>query len=130
MANASKNIDIDKEISEIREIMNGFPKSTNGKRYGISQELRVRIVRLGRVSGMKGFEFARAIGIGSNVLAKWQRLVPVKEVKPGFTRVRVKSDDGTPSGLLSDGRVAIEGPVGVKFSMSESQLVSLLRRLA
>lgn len=123
--------EIREEIAEVGAIIDALPRTSNGKRRGISSELRARVVRLKRLSGMSGVEFARSLGIGASILSKWSGQIPASSSRAEFKRVRVTTGPSQDSASeAADELVNVEGPMGLRFAMNEAQLVGFLRRLA
>lgn len=135
--NQEQEIDIEKEIREIRASVDKLPQTADGKRTGITPDLRVRIVELWARSNMSGEEFAKAIGFGYSVIYKWSRKKMKSEPRASkFKRIKLmtspqagaNSQDANTN--RDESQIFIEGPSGLKFRLSNQELVNLLRRLA
>jgi DNA-binding transcriptional regulator YiaG len=124
-------IHFQRELRDIRAIVDQLPRSANGKRVGVSDELRSRILDLRKWSRLSGQEFADAIGFGVSVICKWEKK-QTKSASVGrrFKRLRVKSVTAPAEVETSPQAIRVEGPSGLKFSMHPAELADLLRMLA
>lgn len=124
-------ISFEKEVEEVRSIVDKLPRLGNGKRTGVSDELRARIVDLWQRSEITGDEFAKAVGFSFSAISNWQTMRKSRPTRGSrFKRMRVRAAAMKTEATASETAVIVEGPAGLKFSMNPSELANLLRRLA
>jgi len=121
--NAVNHRQVPAAITQLRAEIEALPQRRDGKRHGISDELKRRVAQeLGR-SGMRTGEFSSAVSVSVSALCKWQKQFGIarpvrggrrkKEAmkSPGFKKMQVTEDKTEGSG-----RFTLEGPMGLRVS--------------
>ena len=123
-------------ITHLRAEIEALPRDSGGKRQGISEELKKRIVGALRTSQMPMKEFSSAVAVSISAVTTWkQRLDSQKaigrrkasDLGSGFKKMSVVTD---PESLLPSAGWTIEGPNGLRVTgLSAEDLARLWRAL-
>ena len=121
-------------ITQLRAEIEALPKDSGGKRQGISEELKRRVVSALASSKMPMSEFASAVSVSISAVNSWSKRlegqndgVRLKGPKgiSGFRKMALVAEPEGPAG-----RFTIEGPNGMKVSdLSADDLARLWRAL-
>jgi hypothetical protein len=127
------NVQISKQIMELREEIEKLPRSQNGRRMGIEDELRVRVVGCFQKSGMGLLGFSREVGISMSVLGKWSRSISPGRRKGicGFRKIQIQPEGNT--GYSDKDKTAsliMEAPKGIRIiGLRVEDVTQILRDL-
>lgn len=119
-------------IPQLRAEIDLLPKDRAGKRRGIPEDLRRRIIASLAVSELPLGEFARALSLSSPTISNWRRRLPKRSRVPrkpkarspgGFKKMTVVSEPEAPVA-----RFTIEGPNGIRVTGLGSDDVARLWR--
>ena len=105
-------------IPQLRAEIESFPKDSGGKRKGIPEELKRRIVDTLLESQMPAGEFAAAVSMSGSAICSWSKRLGQRRRKTskgtsaaaGFKKMSVVAESD------AQGRFTIEGPNGMRVS--------------
>jgi hypothetical protein len=117
-------------IKRLRAEVEALPLDGGGKRRGISDDLKKRVITALEHSGMELKAFSAAVGLSVSALRSW-RDGPSWQRAPGrFKRMKIGLEVGASGESTSSGCFEVNGPQGLRIQrMAMSDLVQLWRSL-